>query len=689
MRRSSNLCVIRFVLLVLTMVAWPHYVSAVPLTWLWASPQPNGNNLVDVVHTNGFYVVLGGRGQLSSSMELRLWTPHASGTSLSLRSAAFFEDYLIITAEQGCILRAAASTNGLDGFEVIDLGTASWIEGVASSGAQLVAVGDNAAIYTSTNGVNWTRQIPAFSDWLRSVAWANNLFVAVGEAGFIATSANGRNWTPRSSGTSSSLNRVAWVGDRFWAVGDSGVVLTSQSGNSWSKSKTGATNDLYAVCGIDSVCLIAGDHELRIGKKTSPQSSVYSWSNELAKTNAPPGWLYYAAVFDGARFLVAGQTGMIVQGDLTPSGLSWSVLTEGINSWLWDAVNIESMLVSVGDKGTIVSSRDGANWYLESTPAQLTNTVFLGIAGNRDMLAAVGSRGGIAISPSTYTNSISTNGAGGSELQTVSSLGIVWHAASSPTSNDLQGVCVAKDRWIASGGAGTILGSPDGLNWTPLGSPTSAFLSSVAAWPGGWVIVGDLGTILTSVDGLSWLPVGSGTTNWLYRVRYLQDRLFAVGENGTVLVSTNGVIWDRMQSPTVRWLNDVAWFGGRFYAAGSRGTLISSENARDWSVEELPTTKSLYALAPHGWQMVAVGIEGVVLRSQTASIQLLSYSFTQDTNTLLFSGQPGQWFAAGQSTDLRSWTTGDSVQFQDTTGLFITSEPKSPGRETQFFKPMW
>jgi len=662
-------------------------VHASPLTWLWASPQPNGNNWVDLIQTNGFYVGLGGRGQLSSSMDLRLWTPHASGTPLALRSAAFFGDRVIITTEQGHILRAAASTNGLGDFDLIDLGTLDWLEGVASSGSQIMAVGDNAAIYTSTNGVNWTRQSPGFTHWLRSVAWANNRYVAVGESGLIATSPNGINWTKRSSGTAQNLNRVAWVVDRFWAVGDAGTVLNSEDGASWSPIKSGATNDLYAVSGDGLVRIVAGDQELHLGRKNSQQSNNYSWSNQLAGSNAPPSWLYYASIFDGTRYLLTGQTGMIVQGEPATDGLSWSQLSDSIYAWLWDLVALDDLLVTVGDRGAIATSQDGAHWDFESVPVSLTNTVFLGVAGDQEMLVAVGSRGSIAVSPASLTNIVFTNSVGNVVTQAVSTLGIVWDAVASPSTNDLQGVCLANGRWIVAGGAGTLLSSPNGFDWTPQESPVSVFLSSVTAWPGGWVIVGDQGTILTSPNGLSWLPAASGATHWLYRVRFLRDRLIAVGENGAILVSTNGISWNKALTPTVRWLNDVAWFGGRFYAAGSRGTLLSSEDALVWTTEELPTAKSLYALAPFHWQMIAVGIEGIVLRSQTAPVQLLDFDPGEDAHNFLFSGPPGQWFAFGQSDDLQSWIETRSLQFEDNTGLIITRVPPTPGKSQEFYMP--
>ena len=64
-----------------------------------------------------------------------------------------------------------------------------------------MAVGDNAAIYTSTDAARWTRQPPppnVGANWLQGVAYGGGTFVTVGDGGYVATSANGTNWTQRA-----------------------------------------------------------------------------------------------------------------------------------------------------------------------------------------------------------------------------------------------------------------------------------------------------------------------------------------------------------------------------------------------------------------------------------------------------------------------------------------------------------
>ena len=135
---------------------------------------------------------------------------------------------------------------------LIDGPTGDWLEAVAASAQTLAAVGDNGAVYTSTDGVSWKRQA-SLSQWLRGVAFGNGTFIAVGENGLVATSPNGTNWNNRASGTAANLNRVAFTGDFFTAVGEGGVALTStNNGVSWLPEDTGATNDLFHAASGDS-----------------------------------------------------------------------------------------------------------------------------------------------------------------------------------------------------------------------------------------------------------------------------------------------------------------------------------------------------------------------------------------------------------------------------------------------------
>jgi photosystem II stability/assembly factor-like uncharacterized protein len=205
--------------------------AATPLSWHWSNPFPHGNNIIDVAHLNGSWIQVAERGQIYTSVDLINWTRQPSHTTSALRSVSLFKGLILISGENGKIL-SGPSASALD---LIDLSTSDWLEGIAASPQLAVAVGDNAAIYTSQDGKNWQRRTPPFNDWLRGVAYGTpggvGTFVAIGEDGFVATSTDGLNWQPRPRLSSADLNRVVWSNGEFWVAGDSGAAFQSSSGS--------------------------------------------------------------------------------------------------------------------------------------------------------------------------------------------------------------------------------------------------------------------------------------------------------------------------------------------------------------------------------------------------------------------------------------------------------------------------
>jgi len=101
--------------------------------------------------------------------------------------------------------------------------------GVTYGDGLFVAVGKRGAIFTSWDGVNWTKRDSKTRTDLWGVTYGNGLFVAVGILGTILTSPDGMSWMRQASGTSNSLYGVTYGNGRFVAVGDNGTItiLTS------------------------------------------------------------------------------------------------------------------------------------------------------------------------------------------------------------------------------------------------------------------------------------------------------------------------------------------------------------------------------------------------------------------------------------------------------------------------------
>jgi len=661
----------------------PSFAVDFPLRWRWANPSPHGGNVVDTAYSfsQSLAVQVAERGQIFTSSDLDIWLPRDTNLTNGLRGVCFFGQRIIITGEKGITLYSDDGQHFQTG-SLVDGATGDWLEAVATSPSLAVAAGDNGAIYTSTNGVWWKRQNSGTTAWLRGVAAGTGTFVVVGENGTILTSPNGTNWSPRTSGTVQDINRVNFAGGRFTAVGEGGVTLSStNAGTNWFPEVTGATNILqYAING-GADRLVDGTSEVRL-----QDNGV--WSNELAKTNGPPNWTYYCAIGQPGFFIIAGQTGMQSEGyQINGQPYFWLTPYASVRNLLWDVTSNPGFYVSVGDFGTIMTSGNGVDWTLELVPTSVTNTTFLGVGGNTNLLLAVGDSGTILYSLNILTNIIVTNMTKVT-TQIVSSLGVVWQALENkPTTNSLQGVTVfSNSLYVITGNKGGIFTSPDGTNWTTRSSGTTNLLSSVTAWPGGLVASGDNGTIITSPDAVAWSKHSPLTSQWIYRVRWLNGVLLAVGQNGTIFSSTNGTSWTTRTSGTTNWLTDVVFIEDTWFAIGFNGTVLTSSNLVNWVNRGTSTKKPLYAAATDEGQMILVGAEGVILRSQVVPdltpISFLDYArvYTNGSSTaynlFLLGGKPDQQLTLDRTTNVTAleWTAGPELEIFDGSGTLYYLE---------------
>lgn len=683
-----------------------------PLSWRWSNPLPHGNNIYDMAFQDGVYWQVADQGRIYRSTDRTTWTPVDSGTTAALRGIASHGGEVLICGESGLLLSGTSA----QGFRPQPLlpPTTDWLEAVAASDQAAVAVGDAAAIYRRGTGSEWSRVSGhSFTNWLRGVAYGDGTFVAVGEDGFIATSPDGQTWARQNSPVASALNRVTFVNDAFYACGNAGVLLCGQSGGTqWELVDVGATEDLYAYAAqpaipdsVRSPELAAGDLVLQM--RDDPNSP---WLDHLGSGSLfpAPTWSYYATIWDGQRFLVAGRSGMLVESFWTDDpdiGTLWFEASDSPRDWLWDVIGLPNQYIAVGDRATIMTSQNGVDWSRENVPSNFTDPVILGVGGSSNLVVAAGSNGTLMFSPSSITNILATNvlvTLNDCEWETnsvvvtneVDLLGLVWHAVQpAPTSFTLQGVTERDRLIVVVGDNGTVLTTTTGSTWTSRTIPGAPNLSSVAASPDRFVATGDDGALYCSHDTLEWERRDLGTTEWIYRVRYLGGRFVAVGQNGLIIFSSNGLEWDSASSRTTSWLTDVGFTGGFYFVCGTQGSLLVSTDLTDWTATETITGKSLYSLAIRDGQLIVVGVEGVILRSLLAGLAPPNISdfshvqcpaFTYDRLQLL--GRPDQSVVIERSLDLRTWDPVGRLAFLDTEATFDLLRTNTVPAQAEFFR---
>lgn len=135
------------------------------------------------------------------------------------------------------------SKNGLNWTHKL-IGSSSTvdIEGVATNGKRVVAVGGLGNIIYTDNGANWHSANPLPSreiygrPYFNAVEYGANKFVTVGNDG-VYTSKDGLTWTQASAFKNKEimLTELMWTGKYFIASGQTDGVYYSKDGTSWSK----------------------------------------------------------------------------------------------------------------------------------------------------------------------------------------------------------------------------------------------------------------------------------------------------------------------------------------------------------------------------------------------------------------------------------------------------------------------
>lgn len=221
-----------------------------------------------------------------------------------------------------------STTDGVDWSQVATLPgrttrPQSSIRGLIWTGTRFIGVGQSreagsgARFARSTNGVTWTVDDSYTSlDFMTAVAWSGEALAAVGHSGTIATSAfDGVTWTRRTSGTTQLLTSVAFGNSAFVAVGNSGVVLTSDSsGITWTTRSSGTFSNLTGVTFGAGLFVAVGI-----------DTTIYTSPNGVSWTaRVPPAsdLVLTAVTWTGSQFVAVGASGSVIS---STNGVTWVV----------------------------------------------------------------------------------------------------------------------------------------------------------------------------------------------------------------------------------------------------------------------------------------------------------------------------------------------------------------------------
>jgi hypothetical protein len=457
--------------------------------------------LISGAYGNGTYVLLGNDKTILTSTDGLAWTPQSIASASILYSCAFGDGRFIVAGEAGTIydspdgktwtLRPKAAfsiysiVRGDSEFVARDANNSyhskdglTWTKGGALNGyydisfadKRFLCAGPTGAIYTSTDGVNWSMDTTGTHKQLYCIAASGGRTLASGVE--MTFSPGGKTWATRTFDATRNLKSVAYGNGRYVAVGDWDAMQISTDGTLWSSS-VGKVGNLY------TKVIFADGKFTALGSEKSIVTSVDGDNWTVALPQVIP-YTFTDVAFGNSGFVAIGNTfdtfssKSIAYG--STHGATWASLAANM-------ITVRAMAyggdkyVAVGYNGTVLSSADGIKWESRAVPG-FTRYLF-SIAYGGGGFVAVGERGGIISSPD----------------------GITWTNRTTDSTTSFSSVTYNGHQYVAIGSGSALRVSTDGATWTKGTSPVGVG-DAIYFGGGRHIMLGVPGGLAVSTDSI-------------------------------------------------------------------------------------------------------------------------------------------------------------------------------------------
>lgn len=465
--------------------------------------------------------------------------------------------------------------------------------GLIFAGGQFVAVGQNGALLTSVDGVEWQQAVVNQSLYLQGVAYGNGRYVAAGAGGVVLVSDDGRTWARRPDlpGPVLAVGSLVFAGGRFGLMAsdqDRGVsMFTSEDGVNWTAGKPPA---LQGEAMLPRLHSDGSAFFYPVGNRILRSADLLVWQ----EAGRLPGEMMFMGPYVGGRWFASGLSGILSSSDLT----TWR--TEG--RWLtgvWGVARGPDRFVLATTHGAVTVPDAGEAVSVRS-PGPFSNQ--LAVAYGNGIYVAIGLKGYLATSPD----------------------GVTWTERAPGSRAHISGLAAGNGRLVAVGTLQSdfdtsVLTSGNGLRWQTAPG-VKGWLVDVAFGAGRFVAVGTSGELVSSADGLAWSShaVPDDVAPRFSAVVHDGTRFLAFSWDG-IYASESTEQWVRLPAPSVEGtFSRVIYAGGLLVAVGERSgrqaVIATSPDGATWTDRSPGIEGRLTGVAYGDGRFVAVG-EGLVLTS--------------------------------------------------------------------------
>jgi hypothetical protein len=448
----------------------------------WEKVLTDGSGKSGIAWGNGMWVCFS-LGQAWTSEDGRQWTVHA------LPEVNYPMDAVWTGKQWVAVGMCSVGYRSQDGFAWVE-----WKPGrsctdyyaVQWTGARIVARGS--WLETSADQEKWTHaDADSFSrDIINNMAFDGKTLVAVGQQGALETSTDGLHWTSRRYGSAITISVAAAGPEGIVALGPTKAYF-SGDGIGWSEFP-GLRDSPEALIRAGNRFVAAGD-------------KGYVYASTDGKT-----WSEIGRIDTSSRVEALAWTGASLVASLNPKGISvspdgatWAPASVDTGDMYMDMAWHGKELWAIGHKGTLASSADGATWRKRHAVAKddINSLESLASSG-QTLIAMYGSRYSITTDGSAWTeryfpyrvslNRVRWTGdrftaIGGDGLFATSPDGLAWTQSRTETKEWMHDAAALPGRIVAVGARGTIFTTERTATGIPTRGPgTRLFVRRV---PGG------------------------------------------------------------------------------------------------------------------------------------------------------------------------------------------------------------
>ena len=421
-------------------------------------------------------------------------------------------------------------------------------------------------VYTTSDGVNWSRYLLHTRDQSTPYSWLPTVLLGFDETAgeFVARvtatgvdvtlrSTDGANWVSQIGNESPLGQPLPVFGNGIYMDIPGNYPRISNDNVNWRIAQNKPFTDVNwpSVAFGNGVFVAVSNHNATVYSNVRSMTSINGtdWNIHILSTNIGQRSI---VVFNKGMFIAMGAAAGVA---VSPDGVNWTVHPTPVTATWTSLREYNGILIAKTSTNVTMTSPDGINWTLLGT----STNQWPGITYGNGTFVAVSSN------------------AVGSRILT-STDGWNWTFQITPQNNAWQSVAYGQGQFVAVSNTGTnrVMTSPDGVTWTLRTISTSYAWNHIAFGNNRFVAIASTNDrAISSKNGVTWandVSIPSGVTSLTFDKSI---KRFVITTANYRYISKDGVTWTLVSSTINAWAdNSVA--GNGIYVTINDGDLWTS-----------------------------------------------------------------------------------------------------------------